>query len=104
MTSSDGRVVRTSSGSIDLDHHRDLAACARSAFLQDLARTMPGLSPMAKRRLNTLVAAFVVATAAFWATMLTDPPRTEAGTTPGAVLDVMRTAPLDLPSIAADPI
>ncbi len=104
MTSSDGRVFRTPSGSIDLDHHRDLAARARSAFLKDLAHTMPGLSPKARRRLNTLAVAFVVATGAFWATMLTDPPRTEAGTAPATVLDVMRTAPLDLPSLVADPI
>jgi hypothetical protein len=36
--------------------------------------------------------------------MLADPPRTEASTTPGAVLDVMRTAPLNLPSLVGDPI
>ena len=34
-----------------------------------------------KRLLGLSVAAFAIATAAFWATMLTDPPKTEAGVT-----------------------
>jgi len=104
MAGSNDVTFRTEGGSIEFDHYRDLAARERSAFLRDLAQAMPSLSPKVKRRLNTMAAAFVVATAAFWATMLTDPPRTEAGTAPSTVLDVMRTAPLALPSVVADPI
>jgi hypothetical protein len=40
-----------------------------------------------RRVLGLFAATFAVATAAFWATMLTDPPKTEAaaGTAPAAV-------------------
>ena len=103
MINSDDGVFRTSGGSIDFDRYRDLAARERNAFIRDHAPALPSLSPKAKRRLSTLAAALVVATGAFWATILTDPPRTEAGTAPATVSEMMRTVPLDLPSLTADP-
>ena len=103
MTSTGDGIFRTPSGSIDFDLYRDQAARERSAFIRDHAPRVPGLSPKARRRLNTLVLAFGVASAAFWATILTDPPRTVAGTAPATLAEMMRTAPLDLPSLVADP-
>ena len=51
-----------------------------------------------KRRLGTWAIAFALAAGAFWATMLTDPPRSEAGvTSPVSVQDQLRNVPLDLP-------
>ena len=47
--------------------------------------------------LGMSVAAFALATAAFWATMLTDPPKTEAGITDKfEINDTLRTAPRDV--------
>ena len=44
--------------------------------------------------LGMSVAAFALATAAFWATMLTDPPKTEAGVTDKFdINDTLRNAP-----------
>ena len=51
-----------------------------------------------KRLLGLSVAAFAIATAAFWATMLTDPPKTEAGLAEKFnINDTLRTAPKNAP-------
>jgi hypothetical protein len=75
MTHHRDDVVRTPGGSIDFDHYRERAARERSDFM---GARMPALSPLARRRLGTLTAAFALASAAFWATMLVDPPTTSA--------------------------
>ena len=47
-------------------------------------------------KLSVFAAAFVLATAAFWATMLTDPPKTEAGITDRFdINDTLGNAPKD---------
>jgi hypothetical protein len=51
------------------------------------------------RKLSLFVAAFIVATSAFWVIMLTDPPKTEAAGQSGAVFSVDDIAiPKDLPT------
>lgn len=66
-------------GSIDHDFYRRQALAARSAYLAEhLSLHVPAVGPAAKRRLGLFAAAFAIATAAFWATILTDPPKTEA--------------------------
>lgn len=92
--------VRTSSGSIDFDRYREKALAARSAALREYA---PPLSPATTRRLVQFELAFALATGAFWAVILTDPPRTEAGG-PSGSFEMMRVAPLDLPALVSDPI
>ena len=64
----------------------------------------PSLSPRVKRRVGVFAAALVVATGAFWATMLTSPPKTEASLKHLSVMELHRAAPLDLPLTAADAI
>ena len=55
------------------------------------------------RKLTLLAAAFLLATLAFWATMLTDPPRTIAGE-PGAGFNPMTLTSSDLSTAeGADP-
>ena len=96
-------------GSVDLDFHRQEAARARAAYLRglvsDATQSLPELSPGAKRKLSVFAAALVLATAAFWAIILTYPPQTSAaGITGVPVFEMMRTAPLDLPGLEADAI
>ena len=56
---------------------------------------------MNRRTITLSCIAAALAAAAFWATILTDPPVTEAATT--SVVDALqRAAPLDLPSLEAD--
>jgi hypothetical protein len=81
MTHHRDDVVRTPGGSIDFDHYRERAARERSAFMRERMPALTAMSPLARRRLGTLAAAFALASAAFWATMLVDPPTTSAAIT-----------------------
>ncbi len=98
----DEGIVRTATGGLDVDHYREKALAERSAMMRELA---PAASATTKRRLLTFGLAVALATGAFWATMLTDPPRTEATEVgrPAGVLDLMRSAPPNLPAPEAHP-
>ena len=69
-----------SDGSINIDFYRTKALQERSAYIGSILPHVPApsLSPEGRQRLKLFVAAFVVATGAFWVTMLTTPPQTEA--------------------------
>ena len=73
-------VHRRSDGSINIDFYRTRALQERSAYIGSILPHVPApsLSPEGRQRLKLFVAAFVVATGAFWVTMLTTPPQTEA--------------------------
>jgi hypothetical protein len=60
--------------------YRERAIQARAAYLQELSSkvSLPRVSLRTKRGLGLFAMAFVVATGAFWANMLTSPPKTEA--------------------------
>ena len=60
-----------------------------------MPRTTSSFSSQTKRRVSFFAAALVIATGAFWATMLTSPPKVEAAFSPG--IDIARM------SAAADP-
>jgi len=60
-----------------------------------MAQATRSLSPQTKRRVSFIAAALVVASGAFWATMLTSPPKVEAAFSQG--IDITRL------SAAADP-
>ena len=62
---------------------------------QAMAQATSSFSPQARRRVSFFAAALVIATGAFWATMLTSPPKVEAAFSPG--IDIARM------SAAADP-
>lgn len=49
------------------------------------------------RKLTLLAASFLLAAAAFWAVILTDPPKTEAAGNAIPVMEMMKRAPLSLP-------
>ena len=71
---------RRSDGSIDMDFYRSKALQERNAYIGNLLPdvSLPSLTPVGRQRLKLFVAAFALATGAFWATMLTTPPQTEA--------------------------
>src|SRR5215204_6476745 len=60
-----------------------------------MAQATSSFSPQTKRRVSFIAAALVVASGAFWATMLTSPPKVEAAFSQG--IDITRL------SAAADP-
>jgi hypothetical protein len=92
-------------GSVNYEFHRAQALRSRNAYLGELLPQveLPPLSPVARRRFKMCAAAFAVATAAFWATMATMPPTTEASAPSFSVGDLHRSAPLSLPNLVADP-
>lgn len=92
-------------GAIDFSSFRQKALQERRAYIGDvLSSAAPSLSPQVKRRASVFAAALAVATGAFWATMLTSPPRTEASVKHPSVMELQQAAPLDLPLTAADAI
>ena len=100
-------------GSINHEYCRLQALKERDAYLQDVlgealgrGARLPALTPRGRRRAEIAGAALVVATGAFWAIMLTSPPTTQAADPPPApwVLELNRTAPLDLDQGGSDPI
>ncbi len=85
------------------------AHCDRAAYIRELASNaalpIPEFPPDAKRKLAMFAAAVGLASAAFWAVILTAPPQTAAAqpqTVP--VFEMMRNAPLDLAGLEADAI
>ena len=65
---------------------------------------LSAMTPRTRRRLTLFATAFALATGAFWGTMLTTPPVTEAASKGFSVLELQRGAPLDLPAGVADAI
>jgi hypothetical protein len=88
----------------DYELHRAQALRSRRAYIGGLLPQveLPQAGPVARRRIKMFAAAFAVATAAFWATMATMPPTTEASAPAFSVGDLHRSAPLSLPSLVAD--
>ena len=98
-------VARRSDGLYNYELHRQRAVRERGTYLRDtLSSSLPSVSPRTKRRLSLFAAAFAVATGAFWATMLTSPPVTEAANPGFSLLELHRNAPLSLPLMEADAI
>jgi hypothetical protein len=90
---------------IDFNSFRQKALDERRAYIgKVLSGAAPSLSPQIKRRFSVFAAALVVATGAFWATMLTSPPVTEAAAPGFSILELHQKAPLSLPMTEADAI
>ena len=74
-------------------------------YVRDMAAfELPPMTPRTRRRLTLFAAAFGLATAAFWGTILTTPPVTEAASKGFSALELQRNAPLDLPVGVTDAI
>ena len=84
---------------INYEFHRQRALRERNAFIRE---ALPSVPPNLKRRVTLFITAFAVASGAFWATMLTDPPQTVAGQAPFSIHELQQRAPLDLPIGEAD--
>jgi hypothetical protein len=52
----------------------------------------------AKRQVSLFAAAFALATGLFWATMITDPPKSEAAGPSFSISEFQSNAPLNLPN------
>lgn len=78
-----------SDGSINIDFYRGKALRERRAYLGTILPdvSLPNLTPEGRRRLKLFIAAFAVAAGAFWATILTTPPKTEAAQ-PGVSINI----------------
>ena len=105
MNHSVGSFARSPDGSLNHEFYRDSALDARSEYLAAFVPEVPKIAPATRRRLGVFAAAFALATGAFWTTMLTDPPTTEASGGVGySIGEVLSKAPGDLPSHHADAI
>ena len=83
--------------------YRQRAARDRGAYLRGaVSSSLPSVSPKAKRGLGIFATAFAVATGAFWGTMLTSPPVSEAAHPGVFIHDLHLRAPLNLPVTQAD--
>ena len=97
-------IRRRSDGSVDCEFYVRQARERRSAYAREALslRSLAPHSPKAKGMLSIFGAAFVVATGAFWATMLVSPPITEAANPEFSISELQRRAPLDLPIGVSD--
>ena len=93
------QIRRPSPELVDYQLYRQRALRERNQFLRG---GLPPISPKIRRRLTAFATAFAVASGAFWATMLTDPPRTVAASDPVSVHELQQRAPLNLPIGEAD--
>jgi len=81
-----------------LDRHRARALNLRQEYVRDLFAKGRVMAASSTGKLGMFVAAFGLATAVFWATMLTSPPVTEATTTSGIMsAEIERSAPKNVP-------
>ena len=87
--------------SIDYDFHREVAAQMRAEFLRDAVSKRLSAAKPSRRPLRTLGLAALLATGAFWAVMLSNPPKTVAAD-PSTVTRAF--SPLDLKVPAGLPI
>ena len=74
-------IHRHSDGSINMDFYRAQALRERNEYIRSSlpsGASLPSLTPVARQRVKLFAVAFALATGAFWATMLTSPPKTEA--------------------------
>jgi hypothetical protein len=96
---SSGNDSHPATGLIDYDVDIANARMLREAYIRELVSkahaSVPELSPGAKRSLGAFGAALALAVAAFWGTMLTSPPRTEAGILEPARAEVQALRPGD---------
>lgn len=89
--------------SMDFDARRTEAKRLRGEFFRGTVHATA--SRLATPRVRLFASALVVATAAFWAVMLTVPPTTEAALKSGFDIgELHRQAPTDLPALTADAI
>ena len=92
-------------GTIDCEYYIEQARHRRSeyvSFQSEWQLYRPRLSDKAKRHVRGGAAAFALATAAFWATMATVPPKTQAAGPENGIEALHRLAPLNLPMGSAD--
>jgi hypothetical protein len=92
-------------GSIDCGFYRSRSQQRHDAYVREFfsePQPRPFITPRTRRGLR-LFAAFTIATGAFWATMLTSPPVTQAGNPPFLVHDFQGAASLDLPMLQVAP-
>ena len=83
---------------IHFDRYRASAHRLRQEYIGGLFAKGRGIASSSRGRLGMFAAAFGLATAAFWATMLTSPPVTEATTISGITsAEIERSAPKDVP-------
>ena len=83
---------------IDYDRYRTRAQCLRREYTRELFTKGRAVAASSTGRLGVFAAAFGLATAVFWATMLTSPPVTEATTVRGITsAEIERAAPKDAP-------
>jgi hypothetical protein len=98
-------IAHRSDGLHNYELHRQRASLERGCYLRgSSSSSLPSVSPQTKRRVSLFVTALAVATGAFWATMLTSPPVTEAADPGFSILELHRNAPLSLPITEADAI
>ncbi len=88
-------------GTIDYDFHRGVAAQMRAEMMSNTLSEGLSAAIPSRRMLRNFGLAFVLATGAFWAVMLKDPPQTIAADPSASArafspLDLLM--PLDLPS------
>ena len=89
--------------SIDVEFYSQQAHRERSVYVrQTLSPLKLLISTTAKGRVTAFAAAFAVASGAFWATMLTSPPTTEAANPALSISELQRKAPVDLPTMMSD--
>ena len=92
---------RRSDPFLNYELHRQKALQERHAYLK---ASLPSISPKTKHRVGLFATAVIVATGAFWATMLTSPPVSEAANQGFSIHELHLKAPLDLPTTEADAI
>jgi hypothetical protein len=87
-------IRRHPDGSINCEYYARRAREHRSAHIRHTLSVaqLASASPVTRRGFKLFAAALVVATGAFWATILTSPPTTEAGSSlaagPGAPVEL----------------
>jgi hypothetical protein len=90
---------------VSFERYRNQCLQARSEYLFS---GLPGIniSPGVKRHIRLMLAAFVIAAAAFWGVILTSPPTTEADEAPVGMnlSEVLKDAPLIVVESAYDTI
>jgi hypothetical protein len=93
-------------GLIDCEFYRSRSRQRHDAYVREFfsePQLRPFMTPRTRRGLRLFSAAFAIATGAFWATMLTSPPVTQAGNPPLSIHSLQGAASLDLPMLQVVP-
>ena len=97
-------IRRRLDGSVDIEFYTHQAREERSVYLRQTLSPPKwvSISTLARNRIAAFTTASAVATGAFWATMLTSPPTTEAANPALSISELHRKAPVDLPTMVSD--